>query len=437
MAGSCRKRPEMRAILLVGLGSVAWIALGLEVAHGQDFQTRLPSFQSPGSQSLEAQILDRLSVTGQYEPGDLASLARLAVLESISMLVNVRNDRPNGMLDSGMEAAVTALWDQAEDFYENVSESPLDAATLPRAQFLFAQMMAAQRQVESTLGAFPALSPRAATRLQEVSRVSGAISSVMTMTEANVSRTLPIPPDRTLDLEAIRRQSQLLANDLVVLIEKLKADDPEGKRRHPVQEDLTGMLALVQDFEQKLALEPPLRELQASYRQSRRRLWQIEAEIARLGWPAGLRLEWRRVPQAPNAISEAFGLPRVIELAPNPRPAAASNRKLAAQVDRAVAWVDEFLTALGPELRKTPAGTRFQADTARMRRQLLKLRRSAIANDPPDRLSQSVREIEALNQQLVDRAGEVAGDVQGKDLIARLRDPALAVNRLRGLIAER
>ncbi len=113
------------------------------------------------------------------------------------------------------------------------------------------------------------------------------------------------------------------------------------------------------------------------------------------------------------------------------------NRKLAAQVDRTVAWVDEFLAEFGPGLQKSAPGTQFRADAARLRSQLLALRRMVIANESPAGLARSVREIEASSQRLVDRAGDIAKSIKGKDMIARLQEPARAASALRGLIAQR
>ncbi len=294
-----------RSQLAVLFGAIAWAILphpGLSAASGQeDFQTRLPSFQAHERDSLQTEIMARIARTGQFGPGDLARLSRLAVLNSISMLVNVRIDVPLSTVDNGVSTAITALWDRAEEFYEEVSESPLDAATLPRAQILFEQMLAAQRQVASTYGAFPALSYDAAQRWQAFSSLSDTMSSAMAIAEANVAASRPIP-DRTLDPDGIRRQAQLLANDLVALIQNLIKSDPGGGARGAVEVDLAAMLGLVQDFTRKLAVETSPRDLRESHRQTRRLLRQIEAEIARLNLPGGaqlqLQLQWRRVRSA-------------------------------------------------------------------------------------------------------------------------------------------
>jgi hypothetical protein len=425
------------------MGSATWHSVGAPAVRAQgiqtdtpNFQTRLPALQNYPRESLESQILDRLAVTGRYEPGDLARLARLAVLNAISMQVNVRADM-TGPAGNQVQEEITTLWDAAEVFYENVSDGPIDATNLERTDFLFARLIAARNQLDPSLGTFPGLSDRAAGRFNDLTRLTGVMSSILSDTEARVLSALPAPASRALDLDALRTEAQLLANDLVVLIQKVKDFDRDKKRTGAAQRDLEGFLARVQDLSDKVPLELSFRQLQESYRAARRQMWHVEAAMSRLDWRADVREQWRRVRERANAISDDFGLPRVIELAPNPPQAAATNRRLTAGVDRAVAWVDEFLTELGPRLRETPAGTRFQSDAARMRSQLLKLRRSVIANDAPERLARLTREIESANQELVDRAGEVAKTVDGIDLVARFRGPALAINSLRGLIAEK
>ncbi len=79
-------------------------------------QHRLPAFQAPASDSLEAEMLSRLALTGEYQPDDLPRLARLAVLESISMLVNVRADLPDSVLGNQLDQEITALWNGSQDF---------------------------------------------------------------------------------------------------------------------------------------------------------------------------------------------------------------------------------------------------------------------------------------------------------------------------------
>ena len=149
------------------------------VAAAQDIQARLPAFQAPASDSLQSEMMSRISLSGQLQPGDLARLSRLAVLNSISMLVNVRADLPNSPAGYRLDQELSALWNSSEAFYEVVSTSPLDAESVAQAQYWLEAVLAAQRRVESSLGEFPGLSPRAADDLQSLSRLLGPIGSAM------------------------------------------------------------------------------------------------------------------------------------------------------------------------------------------------------------------------------------------------------------------
>jgi len=418
--------------LVLGLTVVSWRFLDFGPATAQQIQNRLPGFQAPASDSLEARILGRLSVTGEYQPDDLPRLARLTVLESISTLVNIRDDLRDSPMGNLLEREATSLWDASQIFSETVSSAPLDLATLSRAQSEFVDVRSAYRQLDATLGEFPGLSDRADTHLQAITRLLSATNGVTGALEANLLRTVPLPVNRSLDVDEMRTQVQLLANDLVVLIGKVRDSRGERAANDGVLEDLNGMLAQVQDFGRRLALQLSFKELQESFRVTRRRLWQVEARIGHLKWPADLRRQWRGVRERTNAISDDFGLPRVILLAPRVARVAGSNHKLVAQVDRSVAWVDEYLAELGPALRKTPAGSRYEGDVVKMRRKLLEFRRRAIANESTERLSQALREIELTNQGLA----RPADDLDHRDqVVARFRNPAQAVNSLRGIIA--
>ena len=164
------------------------VIAGTQSARGQDdAQHRLQSFQAPASDNLESAMLSRLSATGEFQPGDLPRLARLAVLESISMLVNVRADMPRSVAGSQLEQELTALWNTSEAFYEVVSTAPADAANVALAQQLLEATDAAFGGVEASLGQVAGLSPRAASDLKSFSRLLGNVNSAMEILEASAA----------------------------------------------------------------------------------------------------------------------------------------------------------------------------------------------------------------------------------------------------------
>ena len=147
-----------------------------------------------------------------------------------------------------------------------------------------------------------------------------------------------------------------MANDLVTLIGKA-GDAGRGRpARDAIVTELTDLLERVQSFSRLLSTQPSPKALQDSFRIARRQMWRVEGRITRLEWRAGIERPWRDVRNKLNAVSNELGLPRVIELAPAPRPLAGPERAIAAHVDHAVAWLDEFLAANGQRLGKPRTG---------------------------------------------------------------------------------
>jgi len=291
-----------------------WAIIGFANVKAQNIVSRPPSFQAPGDRSFENQILDRLTETGQYQPDDLPNLARLVVLESIAMLVDVRSDLAETTIGNRLGAEITGLSEASELFYESVSSTPLDLANLTSSQQLYEAVVVSYRQVESTLGEFPGLSNQAAAHLRHVTRLIAMMSSVMRELESNLPATIPVPLKRSIERESFQKQTRLLANDLVELI--VKASQPGEKRsgHQGALKDLEDLLDRVQSFEHTLSLQPSNIDLEASLHALRRGFWRVEATIIQLDWPAELRSGWRTVRGRMDAISDDLGMPRVMIL---------------------------------------------------------------------------------------------------------------------------
>jgi hypothetical protein len=191
---------------------VAWPVVIM--AQVQNFPARLPAFEAPASRNLESEMMSRISLSGQLEPGDLPRLARLAVLNSISMLVNVRTDLPNSPMGYQLDQELTSLWNSSEAFYEVVSESSLDVESVAQAQYWLEAVVASQRSLEASLGELPGLSPRAAGNLQSFSRLLVPIGSVMGSIESGLANAGGPAAERPLRLDSLRREAQLVANGL-------------------------------------------------------------------------------------------------------------------------------------------------------------------------------------------------------------------------------
>jgi hypothetical protein len=156
---------------------------------------------------------------------------------------------------------------------------------------------------------------------------------------------------------------------------------------------------------------------------------QVDARIGLPEIPTELNRQWREARGRTNAISDLLGLPRVIEVAAAARPAGKANRNLVAQVDRAVAELDERLV----DLQKTRQGSPLQDDYARLRLMLLQFRQRVLAKDSSEPLSRSLREIETLNRRLREPAGIIFRGGQAPEMV-RGPNPAQTISKLRGLL---
>jgi hypothetical protein len=400
--------------------------------EAQDFQTRLPAFQAPASDNLEAEMMRRISLSGELQPGDLARLSRLAVLNTISMLVNVRADIRNSPRAFQLEEELNSLWNSSEAFYEVVSESPLDAGSVNEAQYWLDAMSAARRTVEGSLGDLPGVSPRAANNLRAFSRLLVPIGSAVDAIEADMA-ALGRTADRPLDLDSLRSDFQVVANALVSLIQ-LVGDAGRGRiDRDAMMTELTDLLARVQSISRLLATQPSQKAVQDSFRMARQQMWRVESRLRRLEWRTAVEPSWREVRDRLNAVSNKLGLPRVIEVARELRPLTGRERSIAAHVDHAIAWLDEFVATSERGLRKTEDGSRFLADAVSLRNKILNVRRRAIAGEAPERLGELLHIIEGLNQELANRAAAMRADTLGANIESRYRNSAEAIRKIKAV----
>jgi hypothetical protein len=423
--------------VLVLLALSGWLWVSPATAAGQVIAVGEPSFQARASRSLENDILSRLSATGLYEPDDLPRLARLTVLESISMLETIRNDLRNTVIGPQLEAEIATLWDAGEAFYESTAAAPDDFESLARSQSLMLDLGSAYRQLQATADAIPGLPARFTFHLQDVSRLLGATRSLMDATGANVlPEARPSDPERSAILRGLHEQAAPLIRELADLVRDAVKSLPERTVQNALVGDVRDLLDLVRGFDRMLAVHASDRDIRESFRLALRLMRRLDSELVRSNWPAALRLQWRDVRSRMNAISDEFGLPRMISVAPPSRPARRVDRQLVAQIDRTVIALDEVLAVGQKRADKSAAATEFQAEVTRMRNALLQLRQRAIAGEPSDQLSQLLREIEGLNRQLVDRtrSGGPLGRGEPDQGTAGFRDSARAIGKLRDLL---
>ncbi|HZW31399.1 MAG TPA: hypothetical protein VFF52_11865 [Isosphaeraceae bacterium] len=412
------------------------MVLGLSAAMGQSLANPLiDDFEIAPGGAYEWDLLGRLWVLGNYEPADLARLSRLTVLESIAMYQNMRTDLRLTMIGARLEGEMSALWDAAALFYVGAGE-PMDFASVTRSRILMADLGEAYRQVTVTLGTVPGLSLRAAYHLQDISRLLPTMNDVLDAIETDLVGPSAPPAVRTPDLAAVREAVRRLIQDLSALIQRLRAANVAPAERNGVIDDLNGLLDLLRGVDRMLSAEPSFRDLVRALRLIGGRVWPVETRMARLAGGADLSRRWRLVRQGINDLSDEFGLPRVLNLAAATRPAGGVDRNLMAQVDRAIAGLDRFLSAGGAGPAEGAEGSQFRSDAAALRRKLLLFRQYVAANTPAGQLMTLLRDIEAANRQLNNRARfERRIDRGGSRLDTReFQEPAQAVDQLRDLL---
>ena len=199
-------------------------------------------------------MMSRLTLTGQLQPGDLSRLSRLAVLNSISMLVNVRADLADSLHGNRLEQEITSLWNSSEAFYEVVSSSPLDAGSVNASAVLsrrdgrrlsgsiqarWVNCPESHRARRTTVRRFRAFSHRSDRPWNQSKR-----------TLAAAGRT---PADRSPG--SLRQEAQLMANDSGVT-DPRPAMPGEAAGRDAIVTELTDLLERVQSFSRLLPIQP-------------------------------------------------------------------------------------------------------------------------------------------------------------------------------------
>ncbi len=430
-----RRRSAGRFDPIAIITMAGWLAIGLgsRGASGQTLANQvINNFEIAPAGSLERQVLDRLAVTQQYNPGDLPRLARLTVLESIAMYENLRADLRQTMMGARLEGEMSVVWDSAELFYNSVT--PADPTALARARPFLTNVEAAVDRLGDTLGSMPGISPGAATHLRDIARLLPVMNAVLDAMETEaVPAPQPIVP--ALDVAALREQVRLLVEDLRAAARSLGDLKPVPAGRDALIADLERLVDLVQGFDGLLAARSSPAEMVESLRLLRSHMWPIQARFLQLARTPELAGRWRRISQRMNAVSDRLDRPRVIVLKPSVEKAAAGvDRRLLAQADRAVAALDEFLATISSN-DVAAGGSQFREELGQLRRGLFLFRQRVASGEPADVLSRSLREIEESTRRVGERARAESRILRGRVRIdpRGLQATEQAVGKLRSL----
>jgi hypothetical protein len=309
------QRPLVIAISLACFGAQSCVETDArQIAIGP------PSSQADAATSYDTDLLNRLTMTGQFQPEDLARLARLTVLQALAMQADIQRASPGSITGGQLEADIATLRNAADSFYEDVRSTGTDETDPDRQRLLYYQMQVAYRQLDSALSQFPGVSTRATMRLQDVGRMIDLTSNIMSAIEAGEPGPVVPPLNQTLDLPTLKRQSRLAANSLVRLIQEARLQKPRSPGDDPVPA-LEELWTSLHEFNRSLDLEPSFAEAETALRAIRRQANRLESRLSRLAWPALQLASWRSARASIKELADDFGMPRTLDrsLPPDPQ----------------------------------------------------------------------------------------------------------------------
>jgi hypothetical protein len=450
------ERSTCKGLVLVGAAALLFGPLA-RVARAQSPVIAIgpPSFQTEAGPSLQNEVLDRLAL-GQPAPGDLERLSRLTLLQTIALAATLRADLYGSPLAVRLEGEVAELWNLAEAFDESVNTPPAvfaerslaaqqlagvqvaaaydetanmppaDFSSLSRALELLSGVQRAYSNLEADQAVLSGASRRVGAHLQDIGRLLPAMTSEMEAVAANFG--YPPTPGQTagIDPTALRTILRSTLLDLGSVIRQVNDRERGRAGLAALIDDLNNLFDLVQGFDRLVQVQPPERELRATYLPVMRRLRQVEAEAVLLDRTLTLTPAWRQLRERIGALAETFQLPRVIAPVSAQRAPVHENRALAAQIDRALRDLDAYLESTFAIDGDPASASDLQVLVARLRLKLLEFRQYLIASSSNQLLKPRLREIEQIYREVSVRAGKDARIIRAAESPGRLQLEPLA-----------
>ncbi len=386
-------------------------------------------FQAAPAGSLEWQVIDRLAASHRYNPRDLPWLARMTVLESIAMYEAVRADLPDTLTGRRIEGEMSILWDSAQVLYQSVNYG--DPVSLVRARPMLGAVETAFLQLDSDLGAMPAISQVSAFHLRDIARILPVMNNLIDAMETDEGLARR-PTPRPGEIEVLRGLAARLLDELEALIVALAEARPVPQGRVALIADLESLRELAQSFDRSLAAATSARDAVESARALRSRIWPIEYQMVARARDRALIARWRSVRREVEAITDRLGLSRVVEVTARAHAAPAADRRLLAQADRALIAVDTMLLASTPQ----GGGPAYRGELETWRRKLLEFRRQAAGGASSETLLRTLGEVENITRRIGTRSQSEVHIYRGGTRLdtRRLQAPAQAVEKMRGLV---
>jgi hypothetical protein len=411
--------------------AVAGILAIVEPARGQSpiIAVGPPSSQTLAGPSFEDQMLYQMRTVGPRVPGDEVQLARLIELGAIATLASIRNDVRGSVTSAQLEQAGFGLLNATDALDQAVRYLPEDTQNLARAQLALNDVQTAYDRLDSMLGAVPALSPRGALYLGQLSQVLPFMYSVLPPIEVEIAPPAPLPRARTVSLAELREYARFLASEIGRLNREVSGLPLDRRAREMAVAELSRFFELVAGFDRLLAFRPTRREVLDSFDFMKRgagpaRAALIQIERAR---------DWRPLRDGLNAISDALQVSRAMAsqaIIPNVLP----------NLNALIRGIDQASASVSAAVRQPESGEVSEPETPqsnavarRLQIKLLEFRQAALAGESTAELAHRLQAVEALGQELgraqagpaVFRGGRRADEIKVNGLdrtISRLRD---------------
>ena len=348
------------------------------------------------------------------------------------MYENLRSDLRDTSLGARIEGEMSRLWDAAELFSVSANYPPPDLAGLNRTRAMLADVNVAFRQVDSSLGPISGSSPVAAIHLQDIARLLPVMNALFEAVDAEAARPILRSRRPRGGTRGVRDQSRGLAEDLGGYIAELNKAIPVPADRDALIADANGLvLDLLQGFDRTLVADPSNRDLVDSLRLVKLRMWSVEAvPFESMGHRPctgdGDRSGNGSMPSRTGSDSPRDRARPCRRAGPGCRPHAGgpggSSGRRAGRVP----------VRVGCRPEGTEEGSAFEALVGRLRLGLLQFRQRVLAKEPVGQLASMLREIEAVNQQLIGRARPDGRITRGTSTLKApgFQAPSQAVSRL-------
>ncbi len=402
-----RFRASLRQPALLGIAVAMGVAGGETPSLGQYVNRR---------SSFEQRLVRQLDTSTASRAEDLPELARLLLLEAISMREHVRRELRGTLSGVRLLEKCDAVWQSAAVFDEMAGAMAAGEPLGLLPQAALADLERATADLSADLGAVPGIARPAAYRLDRVARLLGEI-------RPRIGAAAPVPASNPPGdvREVFRPAARLLVQQLDDFLGLLKSSD--------LRPGVEQLRALADGFERLLSGRPSFDDLQTAFRPVRLQALPVNALVRGRAVPVDVRTRWRAIQDGIDRLSERFGFPRVIELttvSPTPRP---RSPEAIARIDSAVAEIDAFLAEIAPDAVRLPDKGGVEDEARRLDTLLLRYRQDLLGGLPTPRLSPTPGDLVGASRQLAARVHTPLARREGLDF-PRIRTIERLVNEL-------